>query len=102
MPHADHVARAVHLDRDLFSERQMEMSETPRTDAEAAAPLNGYCELLKLSRQLERELNEAREIAKKYEDRYFSLCAGVERLAGELDDTMRGHPIARELRALLK
>lgn len=51
------------------------MSDTPRTDEVAASDDggNGYiANLTAIARQLERELNYARQIASKYEDRYFT------------------------------
>ena len=48
------------------------MSQTPRTDSVITHfDLEEYC-LADEMRKLERELNAANEIAKKYEDRYYS------------------------------
>jgi hypothetical protein len=53
---------------------------TPRTDAEIenTTPSAGSAPdfvSADFARTLERELKEAREIAKKYEDRYFAVVA---------------------------
>lgn len=51
------------------------MSDTPRTDAEFEKWLDStqpYTDLAIFTRQLERELNEARKIASKYDDLYFA------------------------------
>jgi hypothetical protein len=54
------------------------MSDTPRTDAEAqtcmdtSSEWHGEWVRLDFARQLERELTDARQIASKYDDRYFA------------------------------
>jgi len=55
------------------------MSDTPRTDAWKR--VNDPIEDLHIfARQLERELNAANQISKKYEDRYFECLERIKRL----------------------
>ena len=65
------------------------MSDTPRTDGCLTAILDadGFVDQSNCpqrwvdhSRQLERELNAANQIAKKYEDRYFAALDHIQRL----------------------
>ena len=65
------------------------MSDTPRTDSRLTAILDadGFVDhsncpqrWVDHSRQLERELNAANQIAKKYEDRYFAALDRIKRL----------------------
>lgn len=58
------------------------MSDTPRTDAveQEHCGTHTHWALLQHARQLERELQEARETSQKYEDRYFNLLGLFHRL----------------------
>ena len=68
------------------------MSNTPMTDAfdgedsewSPAKPKNWPA----FSRKLERELNAANQIAKKYEDRYFDCLERIKRLKEAGDELM--------------
>lgn len=59
------------------------MSDTPRTDAAVLDEHDPTESVGYLCRQLERELTAAREIASKYEDRYFSTQAELTAAQGE-------------------
>jgi hypothetical protein len=58
------------------------MSDTPRTNLEAFFPHESMYQVCDADfcRQLERELNAANQIAKKYEDRYFECLERIKRL----------------------
>lgn len=63
------------------------MSDTPRTDEAELSFLdiqNGHGTSpyvsAEIARQFERELNEQRQIAQKYEDRYFNLLGMFQKL----------------------
>lgn len=62
--------------KDIPERRALYMSEnlrpTPETDAECFVN-EGDVVTVDFARRLERERDEAREIAKKYEDRYFTM-----------------------------
>ena len=58
------------------------MSDTPRTNLEAFFPHDSMYQVCDsdFARKLERELNAANQIAKKYEDRYFDCLERIKRL----------------------
>lgn len=62
-------------------------SDTPRTDEAIWQIEGGEMICPRFSRQLERELNAANQIAKKYEDRYFDCLERIKRLE-EAGDAM--------------
>ena len=59
------------------------MSDTPRTNQVSIRPQYGdewdWCRA-DFARQLERELNAANQIGRKYEDRYFAALERIKRL----------------------
>ena len=67
------------------------VSETPRTNQVSIRPQYGdewdWCRA-DFARQLERELNAANQIGRKYEDRYFAALERIKRLE-EAGDRMR-------------
>jgi hypothetical protein len=71
------------------------IGETPRTDLmEQHAPVGlrrnaAFEQASGLCRQLERELNAANQISKKYEDRYFECLERIKRLIAERDTARR-------------
>lgn len=77
---------------------QQSATPTPRMDAED----NEDHDLGALCRQLETELTAAREIAQKYEDRYFSARAEVERLNGICNEQFNKLNEVHSLRAQLQ
>ena len=56
------------------------MSDTPRTDAAFFNPMSIMYDPVSEMKILERELNAANQIAKKYEDRYFEALERIKRL----------------------
>lgn len=76
------------------SEKVAQSGETPRTDAAEFWDEQGQVVSAEFARTLERELAEARQIGKKYEDRYFSEAKFVTELEIRLrdqEDTAREH-----------
>ena len=65
------------------------ISDTPRTNLEAFFPHDSMYQVCDsdFARKLERELNAANQIAKKYEDRYFDCLERIKRLE-EAGDAM--------------
>ena len=65
---------------DHIPEASKMVSDTPRTDAAYFRPHATMYDLAGEMKRLERELNAAREISNKYEDRYFAALNYIKRL----------------------